>query len=101
MYHTSGKTIFCVKSFQANSNYSCSDRSSDLTPLEFFLLVYMNDKVYIDAPQSIQQLKQKIRTATDDIETQMCENIMKNFNKGVRFCKSNPRGHLSDIAFHY
>ena len=38
----------------------------------------MKDKVYADAPQSIQELEEKIRAVIDEIEPQMCENVMEN-----------------------
>ena len=41
----------------------------------------MKLKVYADAPQSIQELKEKIRAVIDDMEPQMCENVMKNVIK--------------------
>ena len=41
-------------------------RSCDLTPLDFFLWGYVKDKVYADNPQSIQELKEKIRAVIDD-----------------------------------
>ena len=56
-------------------------RSCDLTPLDFFLWGYVKDKVYANAPQSIDELKEKIRTVIDEIEPQMCENLMENFIK--------------------
>ena len=52
-------SVFCVKSFQA----------------EWFL-VHVKDKVYTDAPQSIQELNEKIRAVIDEKETQLCENVM-------------------------
>ena len=42
-----------------------------ITPLNFFLWGYVKDKVYADAPQSIQKLKEMIRTVIDEIEPQM------------------------------
>ena len=41
----------------------------------------MKDKVYADAPQLIQERKEKIRAVIDEIERQMCENIMENIMK--------------------
>ena len=32
-------------------------------------------------PQSIQELKEKIRAVIDEIKPQMCENVMENFIK--------------------
>ena len=47
----------------------------------------MKDKVYADAPQSIQELKEKIHAVIDEIEPLMCENVMENFMK--RACPAN------------
>ena len=61
----------------------------------------MKDKIYADAPQSIQELKEKIRAVIDEIEPQMCENVMKNFKKSAWSCKRSRGGHINDIVFHY
>ena len=76
-------------------------RSCDLTPLDFFLWGHVKDKVYADAPQSIQELKEKIRAVIDKIEPQMCENVMENFIKRAWSCKRSRGGHMNDIVFHY
>ena len=41
----------------------------------------MEDKVYSEAPQSTQELTEKIRAIIDEIEPLMCENVMTNFIK--------------------
>ena len=61
----------------------------------------MKDKVYADAPQSIQELKEKIRAAIDEIEPRMCANLMGNFIKRAWSCKRSRGGHMDDIVFHY
>ena len=40
-----------------------------------------NDKDYADAPYSIKEHKEKIRTVIDKIELQICENVMKMSSK--------------------
>ena len=52
-------SVFWVKSFQS---------------LGLFHWAYVKDKVYADAPQLIQELKEKIRAVIDEIQSQMCEN---------------------------
>ena len=64
-----------------NGDYNWPPRSCVLTPLDFFLWVNVNDEVYADTPQSIQELKEKIRAVIDEIESQMCEKVMENFIK--------------------
>ena len=59
------------------------------------------DKVYADAPESIQELKEKIRAVLDEIEPQMCENVIENFIKRAWPCKRSRGGHMNDIVFHY
>ena len=62
--------------------------SCDLTPLDFFRWGYVKDKVYADASLSIQELKEKIRAVIDEIEPQICENLMENFMKRAWSCPS-------------
>ena len=64
-----------------NGDYNWPLRSCNLTPLDFYHWGYVKDKFYADAPQSIQELKEKVRTVIDEIEPQMCENVMENFIK--------------------
>ena len=48
---------------------------------------------------SIQELKEKIRAVIDEIELQMCENVMGNFMERAWSCKRSRRGHMNDIVF--
>ena len=54
----------------------------------------MKDKVYADAPQSIQELKEKTRAVIDEIEPQICENIIETFIKRAWSCKRSSEGHI-------
>ena len=62
--HTSGKAIgllremFPGRVISRNGDYNWPLRSCDLTPLDFFLWGYVKDKVYPDAPQLIQELRE-------------------------------------------
>ena len=84
-----------------NGDYNLPSILCDLTPLDFFLWGYVKDKAYADAPQSIQELKEKIRAVINEIEPQMCENVMENFIKRAWSFKRSRRGHINDIVFHY
>ena len=65
--HTGDETIgllrekFPGQAISRNGDYNWPLRSCDLTPLDFFLWGYVKDKVYADACQSIQELKEKIK----------------------------------------
>ena len=105
--HTSDETIgllrenFPGRVISRNGDYNWPLRSCYLTPLDFFLWGYVKDKVYADAPQSIQELKEKIRAVIDEIVPQMCENVVENFIKRAWSCKRSCGGHMNDIVFHY
>ena len=83
--HTSSEIIgllrekFLGRVISRNCDYNWPPRSCDLTPLDFFLRGYVKHKVYSNAPQSIQELKEKIRAVITKIEPQMCDNVMENF----------------------
>ena len=105
--HTNGETIgllrekFRGRVISRNGDYNWLTRSCDLTPLKFFLWSYVKDKVYADAPQSIEELKEKIRAVIDEIEPQMCENVMENFIQRAWSCERSHEGQMNDIVFHY
>ena len=105
--HTSDKIIgllrekFPGRVFSRNGDYNWPPRSCHLTFLDFFLWGYVKDKVYADVPQSIQELKEKIRAVINEIEPQMCGNVMENFMKKACSCTLSRGGHIRDIAFHY
>ena len=75
-------------------------RSCDLTPLDFFLWGHVKGEVYKNNPQSIYELKQEIVRVIGEVEPQLCENVIENFDKRVATCKKSRGGHLADIIFH-
>ena len=106
-WHTSGETIgllrekFPGRVISQNDDYNWPPRSCDLTLLVFFLWSYVKDKAYADVLQAIEEFKEKIRAVIDEIEPQICKNIMENFMKRAWSCKRSRRGHMDDIVFHY
>ena len=92
---------YIKKMMYRNGNYNWPPRSCNLTLLDFFLWGYLRNKVYADAPQSIQKLKENIRVAIDEIEPQMCENVMGNFMKRAWSRKRSRGDHINDIVFCY
>lgn len=56
------------------------------TPLDYFLQIYVKDKVYVNHPQTIQTLKDNICVVASGIEPQLCEKNMQNFlNRKIIF----------------
>ena len=74
-------------------------RSPDLNAPDFFLRGYLKEKVYIEMPDTLRQLKRNI---IQEISISQ-ETLMKVMNSAVeraRQCLTNNGGHLKDIVFH-
>ncbi|KZC03944.1 hypothetical protein WN55_00124 [Dufourea novaeangliae] len=64
-----------------NGDFNWPPRSCDLTPLDFFLWGYVKDKIYSNAPATIQALKDNIGAVIREIQPDLCESVMKNYLK--------------------
>jgi len=62
-------------------------RSPDLTPLDFFLWGFLKTKVYVTAPNSVDELKQSIRREINNITPNMLENVSNNIVKRIHYCR--------------
>lgn len=51
--------------------------------LNFILWGYRKDKVYINKLKSIDELKEEIQYNIVEISQQLCQHVLKNFNKKV------------------
>ncbi|CAH0550852.1 unnamed protein product [Brassicogethes aeneus] len=94
------QTKFPDRVISRNSAVNWPPRSCDLTPLDYFLWGYVKDKVYADNPLTIEALKANIERAIREIEPQLCQNVITNFNKRIDVCRRTGGGHLNDIIFH-
>ena len=56
-------------------------RSPDLSPCDFFLWGYLKSKVYINHPQSIEQLKEAIRQEITAIPHEMTRQVIDYFHE--------------------
>ena len=50
--------------------------------------------------QSIEPLKVKTERVICEIEPQLCQKVIQNFDKRIDVCKRTCGGHLKDIIFH-
>ena len=76
-------------------------RSSDLTPLDYYLWVAFKDKCYADKPETIDALKDNIREAIGEIQLQTIDNVLKHWTDHVGYCVASRDSHLNEIIFHY
>ena len=74
------------------STHQWSPHSPDLNPPDFFLWGYLKDVVYVNRPQTIQELKNNITHEISQIPREMRESVMKNFQKRLEVCLDVMRG---------
>ncbi|GFV76156.1 transposable element Tc3 transposase [Trichonephila clavipes] len=69
-------------------------RSCDLTPLDYFLWSYVKSLVYVDKPQTLDQLEDNICRVIADIRPQMLEKVIENWTSRldyIRASRGNPK----------
>lgn len=104
--HTSRETIallnekFPRKVISLRGNQEWPARSCDLTPCDFFLWGFVKSKVYVNNPETIQQLKDEIQRVINGIPPDVCGRVIANFNERIAHCRASLGGHLPDVIFH-
>lgn len=104
--HTSGATIsllheiFGNRLISRNSEFIWPPRSPDLSAADFFLWGYLKDRVYVNQPKTIQELKQNIVTEICNIKPETLHSVMYNALERAGICQQENGGHLQDIIFH-
>ncbi|KAG5311381.1 SETMR methyltransferase, partial [Acromyrmex insinuator] len=61
-------------------------RSPDLTPLDFFLWGYLKEKVYKTEPTTMEDMKDRIRRACQDIPPTFLQNVRNSFQRRINKC---------------
>lgn len=74
-------------------------RSPDLTPPDFFLWGYLKQRVYVNRPATIEDLKQAIRNEIAAIDEDLLRRVFQNFEVRLRQCVVQEGGHLTDLIF--
>lgn len=66
----------------------------------FFLWGFLKERVYVNKPQNIEELKQNIRTEIAQLEPETLRNVMQNVLKRAINCQREDGRHLKDVIFH-
>lgn len=72
-------------------------RSPDLTPLDFFLWGAIKDKVYKEKPRSLEELKNNIRIAIQQIRHSSLVKVQKEVLRRCQMCVQNNGGHFEAL----
>ncbi|GFV69307.1 DUF4817 domain-containing protein [Trichonephila clavipes] len=74
-------------------------RSCDLTPLDYFLWVYVKSLVYADKPQTFDYLEDNISRVIADIRPQMLEKVIENWTSRLDYIRASRGSHMPEIIF--
>ncbi|GFX81259.1 uncharacterized protein TNCV_1828961 [Trichonephila clavipes] len=74
-------------------------RSCDLTPLDYFLRVYIKSLVYADKPQTLDHLEDNIRRVIADIRPQMLEKVIENWTSRLDYIRASRGSPMPEIIF--
>ncbi|GFX60977.1 uncharacterized protein TNCV_2366551 [Trichonephila clavipes] len=74
-------------------------RSSDLTPLDYFLWGYVKSLVYADKPQTLDHLDDNIRRVIADIRPQMLEKVIESWTSRLDYIRASRGSPMPEIIF--
>ncbi|GFV48413.1 putative transposable element [Trichonephila clavipes] len=74
-------------------------RSCDLTPLDYFLWVYVKSLVYANKPQTLDHLEDNIRRVIADIRPQMLEKVIENWTSRLDYIRDSRGSPMPEIIF--
>ncbi|XP_044762467.1 uncharacterized protein LOC123319508 [Coccinella septempunctata] len=101
--HTSNQSLAVVnqlfpeKVISRRGTINWPPRSPDLTPLDYFMWGYIEQKVYENKPPTLLQLKHNIRTEMAAISGEMCRRVVANFRFRLEECQQSEGQHLDNI----
>ena len=72
-------------------------RSPDLTPLDFFLWRVLKNKVFSDKSKTLNDLKQSITIAWEDITPEMCKKVTESTIERCHHCIANNGLHFEHL----
>ena len=59
----------------------------------------MKSKVYTNKPCTILQIQAEVERVVVDIQQQMCEKVVSNFEERINACRLSTGGHMADVVF--
>uniref|UniRef100_A0A8D8SNF8 DUF4817 domain-containing protein n=2 Tax=Cacopsylla melanoneura TaxID=428564 RepID=A0A8D8SNF8_9HEMI len=97
--HTAG-TISENRIISRNSDFPWPPCSPELSAPDFFLWAYLKERVYVNKPRTIQQLKNNITQEIQALGANVLRSVMENALERARLCEAGNGQHLRDVIFH-
>ena len=74
--------------------------SPDLTSQDSFLWRYLKEKVFVNKPQSLIELKENITREIKEIRPETLKKVMAEVIKKAQICEAKNGRHIQDVIFH-
>lgn len=94
------REIFGERIISRRSDFNWPSRSPDLTAPDCFLWAYLKERVYVNKPATIRELKTNIRNEIRAITPEILRKVMQNVLKRAQLCEAENGHHLRDVIFH-
>lgn len=98
--HTSNETMALLRQFFEDRIISKGiwpPRSPDLSPCDYFLWGYLKGKVYENNPRTVQDLKNNIKRAVDEMPQSVLRRVSTSLCKRVNLCIQMDGGHFEHL----
>jgi hypothetical protein len=73
--------------------------SPDLSVCDYFLWDYLKQRVYVNKPHTLDQLRTNIETEIANISPAILQKVFKNFEKRLENCIERNGHHLNNVYF--
>lgn len=94
------RKIFGEQIISTNAEFVCPRHSPDLSVPDIFLWGYVKERVYINKPRTIQELKENIRAEIRRLGPETLRTVMENAVERACICEQENGSHLRDVVFH-
>ena len=74
-----------------------ASHSPDLNPLDFFLWGYTKDRVYVNKPRTIEDLKEAVSDVIRQISVDVCLAVVNNFAIRISECLARGGAHIEHV----
>ena len=101
--HTANETLLWLRQrfddrvISRRTDNIWASHSPDLNPPDFFLWGYTKDRVYVNKPRTIVDLKAAVKEVIGRITPAVCRDVVINFAARVRECLARRGGHIEHV----
>ena len=81
-------------------NVNWPSRSPGLTSPDLFLWGYLKERVYVNKPETLEQLKENINREMREVVPETLAAVMEHVMERARLCEAENGRHFKDVIYH-